>query len=42
DRAFVEALRKGLKQEIRLIEVDANMEDPEFARAVVKEALEIL
>ncbi|MBW1786814.1 MAG: Tm-1-like ATP-binding domain-containing protein, partial [Deltaproteobacteria bacterium] len=38
DRAFVEALRKGLKQEIRLIEVDANMEDPEFARAVVKEA----
>jgi uncharacterized protein (UPF0261 family) len=42
DRFFVKTLRKKLKPEIRIIEVAANMEDLEFARAVVESALEIV
>lgn len=41
DRIFARELRKGLDQEIQVIEVDANMEDPEFADAVIESALEI-
>lgn len=41
DRFFTRALREKLKPEIPIIEVDANMEDPEFAKAVVGAALEI-
>jgi len=41
DRYFVETLRLNLKPDIQIIEIEANMEDPEFARAVVKSALEI-
>jgi len=41
DRIFTRELRKGLDQEIQVIEVDANMEDPEFADAVIESALEI-
>jgi uncharacterized protein (UPF0261 family) len=35
DKAFVEALRKHLDPEIRIIEVDAHINTPEFAKAVV-------
>jgi uncharacterized protein (UPF0261 family) len=42
DRLFVEELRRGVKPGITILEVDANMEDPGFAEAVVKEALEVL
>lgn len=42
DRVFVEDLRKGLNPEIEIQEIDANMEDPEFAQAVIKASLEIL
>ena len=41
DRIFTRELRKELDQEIQVIEVDANMEDPEFADAVIESALEI-
>ena len=41
DRVFIEVLRTRLNPDIRIIEVDANMEDPEFAAAVVESALEI-
>jgi uncharacterized protein (UPF0261 family) len=34
-QAFVDGLKQSLKPEIELIEVDANIEDPVFARAVV-------
>ncbi len=42
DRIFTEELRRSLKPEIEIIEVDANLEDPEFARAIVKAALAVL
>jgi len=42
DQVFGQTLRRRLKPEIQIVEVDANMEDPEFAAAVVKAALEIL
>jgi uncharacterized protein (UPF0261 family) len=42
DRIFIQELRKALKPEIEVREVDANMEEPEFARAVVKASMEIL
>lgn len=42
DRVFVEELRKGLNPGIEIVEVDANMEDPAFAAAVVKASIEIL
>lgn len=41
DSIFTQELRGKLKSEIELVEVDANMEDPEFAEAVVKEALDV-
>jgi uncharacterized protein (UPF0261 family) len=34
DALFVKELRSKLRKEIKIIEVDANMEDPEFSRAV--------
>lgn len=42
DRVFVEELHKGLNPGIEIVEVDANMEDPAFAAAVVKASIEIL
>ena len=42
DRAFVEELQDGLNPEIEVLEIDANMEDPEFARGVVETAIKIL
>ena len=35
DRAFIDALKKNLKPEIEVREVDAYLETPEFAQAVV-------
>jgi uncharacterized protein (UPF0261 family) len=42
DRIFIEELRRRLKPEIEIIEVDANLEDPEFAEAIVNAAIEVL
>ena len=42
DQIFTEELRRKLKPEIEIVEVNANLEDPEFAKAIVKVALEIL
>ncbi len=42
DRVFVQELRRGLNPDIEILEVDANMEDPDFAAAVVKTSLKIL
>ena len=42
DRVFIDALSAKLRPEIPVIEVDANMEDPDFAEAVTAAALEIL
>jgi len=42
DRVFTRELRRRLKPEIEIIEVDANLEDPEFAKAVIKTALDVL
>ncbi len=41
DRIFVQELRAGVNSNIDIIEVAANMEDPEFAQAVVEVALKI-
>jgi uncharacterized protein (UPF0261 family) len=41
DRIFTDVLRTKLNPDIRIIEIDANMEDPEFAKAVVESALEM-
>jgi uncharacterized protein (UPF0261 family) len=41
DRAFTTELRKTLKKEIQVVEVDANMEDPDFAEALVEIALDM-
>jgi uncharacterized protein (UPF0261 family) len=41
DRIFIEELRQKLNADIQIDEVQANMEDEAFARAVVKAALEI-
>jgi uncharacterized protein (UPF0261 family) len=41
DHIFTDVLRTKLNPEIQIIEVDANMEDPEFAKAVVESTLEI-
>jgi len=41
DLVFAGELRKGLKPDIEILEVDANMEDPAFAAAVVKASLQI-
>ncbi|MBU0736256.1 MAG: Tm-1-like ATP-binding domain-containing protein, partial [Proteobacteria bacterium] len=42
DRVFVEELRRGFNPDIEILEIDANMEDPEFAKAVVEASLNIL
>jgi len=41
DRIFIKELRKGLKPEYEIIEVDANMEEPQFAQAIVNASLEL-
>ncbi|HUJ69274.1 MAG TPA: Tm-1-like ATP-binding domain-containing protein [Syntrophorhabdales bacterium] len=41
DALFVAGLKNMLKKEIEVIEVDANMETPEFARAVIGTSLEM-
>ena len=41
DRLFIEVLREKLKPDVKIIEVTANMEDPEFAKAVVENALKL-
>ena len=41
DRLFIEVLREKLKSDVQIIEVDANMEDPGFATAVVENSLKI-
>ena len=41
DRVFVQTLRERLTQDIEIVEVNANMEDPEFAKVVVDTALQI-
>jgi len=38
DTIFVDELRRGLKKDIRIIEVNANMEDPEFAKSIISAA----
>jgi len=38
---FTEVLREKLRADIQILEVDANMEDPQFAAAVVENALKI-
>jgi uncharacterized protein (UPF0261 family) len=42
DRIFIEELRRRLKPEIEIVEVNANLEDPEFAQAIVEATLEVL
>ena len=42
DSVFAEALQTGLNPDIEILNVDANMEDPEFASAVAKASLAIL
>lgn len=41
DGIFVDELKKGLKPEITLIEVDANIEEVDFVRTLVDEGLKI-
>jgi len=41
DRLFIEVLREKLKPDVQILEVDANMEDPEFAKAVVENAIKL-
>lgn len=41
DKAFTTELRKRLKPEFEIIEVDANMEEAAFAQAIVKNTLEL-
>ena len=41
DRIFTQVLREKLKPEVKILEINANMEDPEFATAVVENALKI-
>lgn len=42
DAIFIKELSRRLKKEIEVIQVDANMEDPEFANAVISAALDVL
>ncbi len=42
DRTFGRTLREAAKHGIEIVEVDANMEDPEFARAVLGAAINLL
>lgn len=41
DRLFIVELRRTLRKDIEIVEVDANMEDPEFANAIIKSALDL-
>jgi len=41
DQLFTLVLRERLKAAVQIVEIDANMEDPEFAKAVVENALKI-
>jgi uncharacterized protein (UPF0261 family) len=41
DQLFTRVLWERLKPEIQIVEIDANMEDPGFAKAVVENALKI-
>lgn len=41
DRMFSEGLRRLLRKDIEIVEVDANMEDPEFASALIESACEL-
>jgi uncharacterized protein (UPF0261 family) len=41
DQLFTRVLREKLKPDVHIIEINANMEDPEFAGAVVENALKI-
>ena len=41
DRIFTQVLRERIKADIQIVEVEANMEDPGFAQAVVETALKI-
>ncbi|MFO7667664.1 MAG: Tm-1-like ATP-binding domain-containing protein [Desulfobacterales bacterium] len=41
DRVFVDTLKARLNPRIEILEVDANMEEPEFAQAVINLALKI-
>ena len=41
DAIFIKELRRRLKKEIEVIQVDANMEDPEFAKVVINAALDL-
>ena len=36
DRVFVDALRKGLDPKVEIVEVPCNLEDLEFAQAMVE------
>jgi uncharacterized protein (UPF0261 family) len=42
NRIFREELRRRLKLEIEIIEVNASLEDPEFAESMVKSRPEVL
>ena len=41
DRIFIDVLSTKLNPDIQIVEVDSNMEDSEFAQAVIEAALEI-
>ena len=41
DRIFIQELSANVNSNINILEVAANMEDPEFAQAVVESALEL-
>ena len=41
DQLFTQVLRERLKADIQIVEIDANMEDSEFANAVVENALKM-
>ncbi|MCX5813769.1 MAG: Tm-1-like ATP-binding domain-containing protein [Proteobacteria bacterium] len=36
DRVFIDALKEGLKPQVEIVDVSCNLEDPEFAEAMVK------
>ena len=42
DAIFVRGLKRALKKQIEVIEVDANMEDPEFSATVISAAFDVL
>ena len=41
DLLFTAELKKTVKKDVQVLEVDANMEDPEFAKAVLRVAVEM-